>query len=86
MIHIAISFIILIVLLIIGVPVLYCFGASLLYAAFTLGYTATGMFPTIYGKLSSVVLLSIPLFIMAGKIMEESGHAWAEVKRFLEEI
>ena len=47
MIHIAISFIILIVLLIIGVPVLYCFGASLLYAAFTLGYTATGMFPTI---------------------------------------
>ncbi len=70
MIHIAISFIILIVLLIIGVPVLYCFGASLLYAAFTLGYTATGMFPTIYGKLSSVVLLSIPLFIMAGKIME----------------
>ena len=70
MIHITISFIILIVLLIIGVPVMYCFGASLLYAAFTLGYTATGMFPTIYGKLSSVVLLSIPLFIMAGKIME----------------
>lgn len=70
MIHITIAFIILIVLLIIGVPVMYCFGASLLYAAFTLGYTATGMFPTIYGKLSSVVLLSIPLFIMAGKIME----------------
>ena len=70
MIHITIAFIILIVLLIIGVPVMYCFGASLLYAAFTLGYTATGMFPMIYGKLSSVVLLSIPLFIMAGKIME----------------
>ena len=70
MIHITIALIILIVLLIIGVPVMYCFGASLLYAAFTLGYTATGMFPTIYGKLSSVVLLSIPLFIMAGKIME----------------
>ena len=70
MIHITIAFIILTVLLIIGVPVMYCFGASLLYAAFTLGYTATGMFPTIYGKLSSVVLLSIPLFIMAGKIME----------------
>ena len=26
------------------------------------------------------------VFQMAGKIMEESGHAWAEVKRFLEEI
>ena len=70
MIHLGISFIILVVLLILGVPVLYCFASSLLYAALTLGYTATGIFPTIYGKLSSVVLLSIPLFILAGKIME----------------
>ena len=70
MIHLGIAFIILVVLLVIGMPVLYCFGASLLYCAYTLGYTATGTFPTIYGKLSSVVLLSIPLFIIAGKIME----------------
>lgn len=66
----AITFIILVVLLIIGVPVMYCFGASLLFAAITMGYTATGMLPTMYGKLSSVVLLTIPLFIIAGKIME----------------
>lgn len=65
-----ITFLILVVLLIIGVPVMYCFGASLLFAAMTMGYTATGMLPTMYGKLSSVVLLSIPLFIIAGKIME----------------
>lgn len=70
MLHIGIAFIILVVLLIIGVPVMYCFGTALLYSAVTLGYTATGMLPTIYGKLSSVVLLSIPLFIIAGKIME----------------
>ncbi|NLV69910.1 MAG: TRAP transporter large permease [Clostridiales bacterium] len=70
MMELGISFVILVVLLIAGVPVMYCFGASLLYASYTLGYTATGMFPTIYGKLSSVVLLSIPLFILAGKIME----------------
>ncbi len=70
MMEIGISFAILVGLLVIGVPVLYCFGASLLYASYTLGYTATGIFPTIYGKLSSVVLLSIPLFILAGKIME----------------
>lgn len=70
MIHIGIGFLILILLLVIGVPVMYCFGATLLYCAATLGYTATGIFPTIYGKLSSVVLLSIPLFILAGKIME----------------
>ena len=70
MIHLGIAFIILVVFLVIGLPVLYCFGAALLYCAYTLGYTATGTFPTIYGKLSSVVLLSIPLFIIAGKIME----------------
>ena len=70
MIHIGIGFLILILLLVIGVPVMYCFGATLLYCAAALGYTATGIFPTIYGKLSSVVLLSIPLFILAGKIME----------------
>ena len=70
MIHIGIGFVILVVMLVIGVPVMYCFGASLIYCAVTLGYTATGIFPTIYGKLSSVVLLSIPLFILAGKIME----------------
>ena len=68
--HLLIAFVILVVLLIVGVPVMYCFGAALLYSAATLGYTATGIFPTIYGKLSSVVLLSIPLFILAGKIME----------------
>ncbi|MGI6616552.1 MAG: TRAP transporter large permease [Saccharofermentanales bacterium] len=69
--HLLISFVILIVLLILGVPVMYCFGASLLYAGSTLGYTATSIMPTIYGKLSSVVLLSIMLFILAGKIMEK---------------
>ena len=74
--HLLIAFVILVVLLIVGVPVMYCFGAALLYIAATLGYTATGIFPTIYGKLSSVVLLSIPLFILAGKIMEH-GKWWA---------
>lgn len=68
--HLFVAFIILIVMLILGVPVMYCFGAALVYCSVTLGYTATAIFPTIYGKLSSVVLLSIPLFILAGKIME----------------
>lgn len=70
MIHISIGIVILCTLLIIGVPVMYCFGTSLIYYSITLGYSATGIFPTMYGKLSSVVLLSIPLFIMSGKIME----------------
>ena len=48
MIHIGIGFLILILLLVIGVPVMYCFGATLLYCAAALGYTATGIFPTIH--------------------------------------
>ena len=70
MVDIAIGFLLLVIMLIIGVPVMYCFGAALIYCSLTLGYTPTMIFPTIYGKLSSVVLLSIPLFILAGKIME----------------
>jgi tripartite ATP-independent transporter DctM subunit len=70
MIHICIGIAILCVLLVIGIPVMYCFGTALIYYAITLGYSATAIFPTMYGKLSSVVLLSIPLFIIAGKIME----------------
>lgn len=83
MIHIAVGFIILVVLLIIGVPVMYCFATALIYCATTLGYTATGIFPTIYGKLSSVVLLSIPLFILAGKIMEH-GRIGDALVNFIE--
>jgi len=70
MIHICIGIGILCVLLIVGVPVMYCFGTALIYYSITLGYTPTAIFPTMYGKLASVVLLSIPLFIIAGKIME----------------
>lgn len=70
MLSIAIGFVLLVIMLIIGVPVMYCFGAALIFCSMTLGYEPTMIFPTMYGKLSSVVLLSIPLFILAGKIME----------------
>ena len=63
--------ILMVVLLIVGVPVLYCFGAAIILFSVTLGYTPLALFPTMYGKLSSVVLLSIPMFIMAGGIMEK---------------
>jgi C4-dicarboxylate transporter DctM subunit len=65
-----VGFILLVVLLIIGVPVLYCFATVTIFLAAILGYTPLGLFPTMYGKLANVVLLSIPLFIMAGGIME----------------
>ena len=66
---ISLSFVILIILLILGVPVLYCFSAMIIILASFHGYTPLGLFPTLFGKLSSVVLLAIPLFIMAGGVM-----------------
>ena len=66
---IAFCFLLLIVLLILGVPVAYCFTSVIIILAFAHGYTPLGLFPTMYGKLSSVILLAIPLFIMAGGIM-----------------
>ena len=60
MLSIAIGFVLLVIMLIIGVPVMYCFGAALIFCSMTLGYEPTMIFPTMYGKLSSVVLLSIP--------------------------
>jgi len=59
------------VLLIIGVPVIYCFGVVTILFSFVLGYTPLSLFPTMYGKMANVVLLAIPMFIMAGKIMEK---------------
>ncbi len=66
---IIIGFVLLVVLLVVGVPVLYCFAAVTILLATVLGYTPLGLFPTMYGKLANVVLLSIPLFIMAGGVM-----------------
>mgnify|MGYP000588573585 FL=1 len=48
MVDIAIGFLLLVIMLIIGVPVMYCFGAALIYCSLTLGYTPTMIFPTIY--------------------------------------
>jgi tripartite ATP-independent transporter DctM subunit len=66
-----IGFIILLVLLLIGVPVPFSFGGAIIWMVVTLGYEPSMLLPTSYSKLSGVVLLAIPLFIMAGGIMEK---------------
>jgi len=66
-----IAFAILVVLLLIGVPVPFSFGGAVVWLVFTLGYEPSFLLPTAYSKLSGVVLLAIPLFIMAGGIMEK---------------
>ena len=68
--EIGIALILLIVLLIIGVPVPFCFCLSIIYLSYSTGINPAFFHRTAYSQLSSVVLLAIPLFIMAGGIME----------------
>ena len=84
-----IGFIALVVLLVLGVPVLYCFGAVIIFFAMEFGYSAMTLFPTMYGKLASVTLMCIPMFIMAGAIMEKGkiGDALVNfIELFLQKI
>ncbi len=67
--ELTIAVIMLIVLLIVGVPVPFCFGAAVVFLTATLGYDTAWMLPTAFGKSSSILLMTIPMFILAGAIM-----------------
>lgn len=71
-----ISLIILIVLLSLGVPILFCFTGALLYmCTFNDLATMQGMMVWGFSQLANPVLLCIPLFVFAGNLMNESGIA-----------
>ena len=72
---IVICLILICVLLVIGVSVPTAFGGVLLYLAFAGGHDVAGYLPSGHWKMNSVVLLAIPLFIMAGAIMEKGKIA-----------
>jgi len=67
--EIAVSLLILVIALIIGIPVPFCFALSVIWLHFTLGISPQFFHLTAYSQLSSVVLLAIPLFIMSGGII-----------------
>ena len=69
------SIIIICGLLLLGVSVYIAFGAVLLFLAYTGGYDITGYLPAGYWKMNTLVLLAIPLFMIAGKIMEKGQIA-----------
>ncbi|GAA6194512.1 TRAP transporter large permease [Phaeobacter gallaeciensis] len=62
-------------LLLAGVSVYIAFGAVLLFLAYTGGYDITGYLPAGYWKMNTLVLLAIPLFMIAGAIMEKGKIA-----------
>ena len=73
---------ILVITLTLGVPLPYCFGAALMVMYFIGDVTMRGMMLWGFQQLGNPVLLAIPLFVLAGTIMSESGIA-ASLLRFV---
>ena len=73
---------VLVLTLTLGVPLPYCFGAALMTMYFVGEVTMRGMVLWGFQQLGNPVLLSIPLFVLAGTIMSESGIA-AALLRFV---
>lgn len=67
--------IILLVTLVIGIPVPFVFIITTIYFIFTLGYDSSFLIPYGFSQLNNTVLLAIPLFIMAGRLMDTGGIA-----------
>lgn len=72
-IYVIIAFVLLVFLLLSGVPVPYAFGGATVFMVFAQGFSPSAMFATSFTNLSSITLLAIPLFIMAGGIMEKGA-------------
>lgn len=73
---------VLVILLTLGVPLPYCFGGALMVMYFIGDVTMKGNILWGFQQLGNPVLLAIPLFVLAGTIMSESGIA-AALLRFV---
>ena len=62
-------------LLVVGISVPMAFGAVLILIAIFGGHDVSGFLPAGHWKLNTVILLAIPLFILAGSIMERGKIA-----------
>jgi len=59
--------------MIIGVPIPLVFMASSIFLVVFGGFNATSLIPYGFSKLNSILLLTIPLFILAGSVMNKGG-------------
>lgn len=67
------SLIILVVTLIVGIPVAFSFFIAAIFLILTLNYDPSFFLPYGFDRMSSTLLLAIPLFIMAGNLIEKGG-------------
>ncbi|GAB3516419.1 TRAP transporter large permease [Photobacterium alginatilyticum] len=72
----------LVLLLTIGVPLPFCFGGALMIMTYVGDVSMKGNMMWGAGQLTNPILLAIPLFVLAGTIMSQSGIA-ASLLRFV---
>ena len=72
-IEVIISVVILVVGLLLGMPIPFAFGGSFLWLTYTMDFNPNTLLASGYTQINSVVLLAIPLFVLAGKIMEKGN-------------
>ena len=70
---IAVALIILLIMLIIGMPIPLAFLASAGSICFLGDYDPSFLMVYGYNKINSILLLTIPLFVLAGSIMDNGG-------------
>ena len=75
MLELLLGLILLVILLVCGVPVAMCFGAMALFFVTVFGVSSAMLVPTAFSQIKSVVLLSIPFFILIGNLMSSGGLA-----------
>lgn len=67
------AIVILFMSLLFGIPVPFSFFITSIYLIFAFGYDPSFLLPYGLGEMSTSILLAIPLFILAGNLMENGG-------------
>lgn len=67
-----VSLLILVLALVIGIPVPFAFLTAVTYLIFTGDYNPSFLLPYGFSKMNTIVILAIPLFIIAGGLINRS--------------
>ena len=68
---ILISIVLLVGGLVIGMPIPYAFGAAFMWITYFFNFNPNTLLASGYTQINSTILLAIPLFVLAGKVMEK---------------
>ena len=66
---------VLVVLLMIGVPIVFTFGAATLFIALVGDYNMATLLPAGYNRMNNMVLVAVPLFIYSGALIQKGNIA-----------